>query len=164
MKPVIELLLITGARVGEVLSLCWTDCEGGYLRFFNTKNGRERRFPITDHIATLLAGVPRRGAHVFVSFRSGKPYQKLLTGFKAACRDAGIRDRGVVIHSLRHTALSRMAEAGIDLRTIMEVSGHSSLSMLERYTHPTEQRKAAALNTFASVTTASQSPVLKIAK
>jgi hypothetical protein len=42
-----------------------------------------------------------------------------------------------------------MMDAGLDVRTIMEISGHSSLAMLERYTHPTEQRKAEALNTYA---------------
>ena len=62
-----------------------------------------------------------------------------------------------MIHTLRHTALSRMMDAGLDVRTIMEISGHSSLSMLERYTHPTERRKAEALNTYATVTNRSQS-------
>jgi hypothetical protein len=38
-----------------------------------------------------------------------------------------------------------MMDANIDPRTIMEISGHSSLAMLERYTHPREQRKIEAL-------------------
>ena len=66
-------------------------------------------------------------------------------GFRAALKAAGITTGDVVIHTLRHTAISRMMDANIDPRTIMEISGHSSLAELERYTHPREQRKAEAL-------------------
>ena len=92
----------------------------------------------------ILARVPRKGSNVFISCRTGKPLQKILTGFKAAVRDAGLSN-DVVIHTLRRTAISRMMDANIDPRTIMEISGHSSLAMLERYTHPREQRKIEAL-------------------
>jgi integrase len=156
-RPIIELLLITGARLGEVLSLRWEDTTGGFLRFVDTKNGRPRRLPITARIAEILASVPRRGGDfVFVSWRTRARYKCVLTGFKAALKDAGIDPTGVVIHTLRHTALSRMMDAGLDVRTIMEVSGHRSLGMLERYTHPTEQRKADALNTYGTDTKRSQ--------
>jgi len=49
---------------------------------------------------------------------------------------------------LRHTALSRMIEHGLDDFTVMSISGHSSTRMLERYTHPTLERRIAALDTF----------------
>jgi hypothetical protein len=42
-----------------------------------------------------------------------------------------------------------MIAAGYDDYTVMAISGHSSTRMLERYTHPTEQRKLAALEAFA---------------
>ncbi|MAG71060.1 MAG: tyrosine-type recombinase/integrase [Vicinamibacterales bacterium] len=144
-KPLIQLLLATGARLGEILSLKWRDIQRGYLWLHHTKNGKPRRLPVTPEIAGILASVPKRGPSVFVSFRTGNPYRGILTGFKAALRDAGITSGDVVIHTLRHTAISRMMDANIDPRTIMEISGHSSLAMLERYTHPREQRKIEAL-------------------
>ena len=52
----------------------------------------------------------------------------------------------VTLHTLRHTALSRMIAAGHDDYTVMEISGHSSTRMLARYTHPTEERKIDALD------------------
>lgn len=100
---------------------------------------------------------------VFVSGRTGTRYTRILTGFKAAVLDAGIDPGDVVIHTLRHTALSRMMDAGKDVRTIMEISGHRSLAMLERYTHPTEQRKAEALNTYGMDTKRPQ-PAAALAK
>ena len=55
----------------------------------------------------------------------------------------------VTVHTLRHTALSRMIEHGLDDYTVMSISGHSSTRMLERYTHPTLERRIAALGTFS---------------
>ena len=62
----------------------------------------------------------------------------------------------VTLHTLRHTALSRMIAAGFDDYTVMEISGHSSTRMLARYTHPTEERKLGALDLPGLVTKWSQ--------
>jgi Phage integrase family len=59
---------------------------------------------------------------------------------------ADIKMGDVTLHTLRHTALSRMIAAGHGDYTVMEISGHSSTRMLARYTHPTEARKIGALN------------------
>ena len=42
-----------------------------------------------------------------------------------------------VLHSLRHTALTRLGEAGADAFTIMKLAGHSSVTVSQRYVHPT---------------------------
>jgi integrase len=47
--------------------------------------------------------------------------------------------------ALRHTALSLMIASGIDDFTVMAISGHRSIRMLERYTHPTNVRKIDAI-------------------
>lgn len=41
-----------------------------------------------------------------------------------------------VLHSLRHTFLTRLGEAGVDAFTIMRIAGHSSVKVSERYVHP----------------------------
>ena len=71
------------------------------------------------------------------------------TSFKRAVERAGITTGDVTLHTLRHTALSRMIASGIDDYTVMAISGHSSTRMLERYTHPTEARKIDALESLA---------------
>ena len=146
LKPLVELLLATAARVGELLELQWKDIDEGYLWLYKTKNGKARRLPLTTEMRAILERIPRHGSHVFLNKKTDKPYSRLERGFKRVLRDASISTAGdVVIHTLRHTAISRMMDAGIDPRTIMEISGHSSLAMLERYTHPREQRKIEAL-------------------
>jgi integrase len=44
-----------------------------------------------------------------------------------------------VLHSLRHTFLTRLGEAGADAFTIMKLAGHSSVIVSQRYVHPTPE-------------------------
>ena len=44
-----------------------------------------------------------------------------------------------VIHSLRHTMLTRLGEAGVDAFTIMRIAGHSSVTVSQRYVHPSSE-------------------------
>jgi integrase len=69
--------------------------------------------------------------------------------FNRAVERAGTRTGDVTLHTLRHTALSRMIDRGYDDDTVMAISGHSSTRMLARYTHPSEERKTEALGSFA---------------
>jgi Phage integrase family len=73
--------------------------------------------------------------------------------FERALERARIARGDVTVRTLRHTALSRMIERGLDDHTVMSISGHSSIRMLERYTHPTVERKRTALETFDSQAT-----------
>ncbi len=148
LQSLLQLALITGARIGELLTLRWEDCQDGYVTFWQTKNGKVRRIPLTETIATLLAGRPRIHPWVFTNARTEKPYTTIRKVFERALDRAGITTGDVTVHTLRHTALSRMIEHGLDDYTVMSISGHSSTRMLERYTHPTLERRIAALNTF----------------
>ena len=69
--------------------------------------------------------------------------------FRRAVKRAGISTADVTLHTLRHTAISRMIEKGHNDHVVMAISGHSSTRMLERYTHPTEGRKLEAVDTFS---------------
>ncbi len=152
------LALITSARIGELLTLRWEQCEGGYLTFLKTKNGRARRIPISATVADVFAEQPALSTWVFTTPRTGKPYTTVAASFRRALERAGIQTRDVTPHTLRHTALSRMIEAGYDDYTVMAISGHSSTRMLARYTHPTEARKQAALESFTLSTKCPHEP------
>jgi integrase len=68
--------------------------------------------------------------------------------FRRAVHRAGIRTGDFNLHTLRHTAISRMIAKGHNDHVVMAISGHSSTRMLERYTHPTDERKLEAVDTF----------------
>lgn len=56
---------------------------------------------------------------------------------------------GVRFHDLRHTAASRMVEAGVDLVTVSKILGHSTIQMTMRYAHPTPENMRRAVETLA---------------
>src|SRR2546427_4586838 len=159
LQALLKLAMITGARIGELLTLRWEDCLDGYLTFWHTKNGKVRRIPITETIAALLASRPRIHPWVFTNARTEKPYTTIRKVFERALKRAKITTGDVTVHTLRHTALSRMIEHGLDDFTVMSISGHSSTRMLERYTHPTLERRIAALDTFNLSTKCPQNAV-----
>ena len=148
LRGIVTFALITGARISEVLSLRWDQCSGGMVSFYRTKNGWARRFPISPVLEEVLAEQHRFTAWVFPNPRTQKAYTDVDSSFRRALIRAQIATGDVSLHTLRHTALSRMIESGIDDYTVMEISGHRSTRMLARYTHPTEARKQEALESF----------------
>jgi len=164
MRAFVTLALITGARAGELLGLRWEHVADGALTLLYTKNGRPRRIPLSPAAETVLGALPRVPGrpYVFTNPRTRDQYtvNGALHVFRRAVIRAGILTGDVTLHTLRHTAISRMVEGGYNDYTVMAISGHSSTRMLERYTHPTEQAKTDALASFrlSPVTTASQSP------
>jgi len=160
LRAIVTLALITGARVGELLALRWDACQDGYVTFWETKNGRPRRIPISAAIDAVLTAQPRMHPWVFTNARKKTPKPYTVNGvahvFGRAVTRANITGDDVTLHTLRHTALSRMVAGGYDDYTVMEISGHSSTRMLGRYTHPTEERKIGALDLPRVVTNRSQ--------
>lgn len=55
--------------------------------------------------------------------------------FRRAVVAAGLNPKEITPHIMRHTAITRLVKAGVDLATIQRISGHKTLSMVLRYTH-----------------------------
>ena len=159
-RAFIGLALITGARAGELLGLTWANVRDGEIVFLETNNGRMRRLPRTPQIDAILDSLPRQHTHVFTNPKTRKPHtvNGVAHVVRRAYQRAGIRLGDVTIHTLRHTALSRMVADGADVFTVMAISGHSSVRMLERYTHPATPAKIKALESARVVTNWSQWP------
>jgi integrase len=133
---------MTGLRQGELLGLRWRDVDWpaarvrvrqSYVRgeFGAPKSRRSSRsVPLADRVAGELERHFQRSAFqadedlVFCHPGSGTPLDRsrLLTRFKATAGRAGIRE--VRFHDLRHTFGTRMAAAGVALRTLQEWMGH----------------------------------------
>jgi hypothetical protein len=113
---------------------------------------------MTEYISGfLLPRLERWAPHRITRYRTTRITPQLAHVFNRAVERAGISNPGeVTLHTLRHTALSRMIAAGCDDYTVMEIAGHSSTRMLARYTHPTEERKLGALSLSRVVTNWSQ--------
>ena len=141
LKPVITFAYITGWRIpSEVVKIQWrqVDFAGGVIRLDpgTTKNREGRVFPMTAELRKLLekqrTGSPRRPSIVpWVFHRSGERIVSLLKAWKAACVAAGCP--GLIPHDLRRTAVRNLVRAGIPERVAMQMTGHKTRSVFERY-------------------------------
>jgi integrase len=75
------------------------------------------------------------------------PFRNVRTAFEGACWRAGIE--GLRFHDLRHTFATRLVERGVDLITVKELLGHSSVMVTERYTHSFKEQKRAAVEALS---------------
>lgn len=83
------------------------------------------------------------------SFRANGPsghIEQLSTAFARCVRHAGLRPEVVTPHVMRHTAITRLASSGADIKTIQEFSGHESLQMVMRYAHAQDRAVDLALD------------------
>jgi integrase len=80
--------------------------------------------------------------------KTGISLVEIKRSFTKACQEAKIT--GLRFHDLRHTAATRMADAGVDAFTIAAILGHADLRMTARYTRTLESRKREALEKIAN--------------
>jgi len=150
LRDVATLMLETGMRPGEVVRLRKEDVklELGYLRIPTGKTPLARRtLPLTTRAKGVLAGRMQQApsAWLFPSRRRAEqPVGWLRKAHVAAVARAGV-EPPFRLYDLRHTALTRMAMAGVDLPTLRELAGHASIQMTMRYVHPMPEHKMAAM-------------------
>ena len=89
----------------------------------------------------------RKNEFVFYNQDTGKPFVDLKSGFALACKKAGIS--GVTWHILRHTFASRLLALGVDIVTVQQLLGHSTLMVTMRYLHTNLDSKRAAVEKLA---------------
>lgn len=82
---------------------------------------------------------------------NGKPVKDIRTALKKACKDAGIEygrfvKGGFIFHDLRHTFNTNMRKAGVSDSVIMEITGHSTREMFDRYNTIDEEDTRKAVN------------------
>ena len=149
----IRLLMLTGCRKSEILTLRWDDVDrtSGEFRLRDGKRG-PRMVPLTTPALKVLDGIERVEGNPWV-IPSQKPGICLpdLTYYWNRIKDhAGIE--GVRIHDLRHTHASRALALGESLTMIGRILGHSRVGTTARYAHLVhDAEKAAAARTGDSI-------------
>lgn len=142
-------------RRGEILSLRWEhiDFKSKLIRVEKTKSKRNRFIPIN----TLLQGTllqlesfKNGSPYVFPNPKTKRPFSETKTAFNAAKRRAEISN--LRFHDLRHTFASRLIAAGVDIITVMNLLGHHSVSVTQRYTHSNEVQKRQAVEALSRKT------------
>ncbi len=130
LRPLIQFLISTGCRRGEALALDWdrVDLINRRVTFTHTKSGHSRTIPLSKTLTEALSALPSHEGRAFLI--TGSQIRKPLA---AALVKAGIK--GCVLHTLRRSAPSLMAQSNVPMQKIAEVLGHRSLITTRRYAH-----------------------------
>ena len=147
---IIRALLLTGMRSGELTGAAWgqVDFERRALTVGRAKTscGTGRQIPMNNDLFLLLSahaawftekfGAARPEYYLFpfgsVPNDPTRPTTTLKTAWDSIRKDSGVSCR---LHDLRHTAVTKLAEAGTPESTMLSLVGHMSRAMLERYSH-----------------------------
>ena len=133
----IRLLMLTGCRLNEILSLRWDDVDrtAREIRLRDSKTG-PRSVPLTPTVMGVLADIPRARGNpwVIVSSRPGAHHLTSIREHWYRLRaQAGLED--MRIHDLSHSFASRALALGESLPMIGRLLGHSQVETTARYAH-----------------------------
>jgi integrase len=152
LAPIIDLLLLTGARVRELLDARWenVDLERQQWLIPTSKTGKPRHVPLSGAAVEIIAALPRFADCPWLVPNPDtlKPFVSIKHGWQAA-RDAA-KLPGLRIHDLRHSAASFMVNSGVDLFAIGKVLGHASYQSTQRYSHLANATLLAAVEAGAA--------------
>lgn len=170
---IITLFLNCGMRLSELVSLNLSDIRSNNTIVVTGKGNKERTIYLNDAcLDAINAYLPFRPVDgvkakdkdaLFISRQKGRISPKTVQYIvKNTLEKAGLKDRDLSTHKLRHTAATLMYQHGnVDVLAIKEMLGHESLSTTQIYTHIMDEQlqKAAESNPLSSVK-APKRPVL----
>jgi integrase len=167
LRPVVRFAAITGWRKQECLDLTWSrvDSPTGVVRLDpgTTKNGKGRVYPFGKH-AALMAVIEEQRAYTeavqkrtgqivpWVFHREGRPIKDMYTAWRAACDRAGCPGR--ILHDLRRTSVRALVRAGVSEKVCMELTGHKTRAVFDRYNIVNERDLGEAVTKLDAATEA----------
>jgi len=150
---VFKLLILTGARKGEVIQSTWDqfDLEKGVWTkpSHMTKQKRKEHLPLSTEAIEVLHTLKELNKNnsqfLFPGKVEGKPLQEVKTFWSSVIKEAKLEN--VRIHDLRHTHASHLVSSGLSLSIVGKLLGHTQASTTQRYAHLADEplRKATSM-------------------
>jgi len=150
----VAIALATGMRKSEILAIRYADIdlERCVIHIPKAKAGK-RDQPITMTLALFFKEclLVRNHYHpeqewLFPADSASGHSVNITKSFRRVVIAAGLDPNKVTPHTLRHTAISHLMQAGVDLSTLKRISGHKSDHMVLRYGHQNDAHVQAAMN------------------
>jgi len=145
------LLVYTMGRISEIKELQWKNIDLEkrvlYLRTRKTRDGSEsvRTIPINGQLLECLTSQDPRDGYILTSRSDGQPFRDLRKRLKKCVNVAGVSSISG-FHQFRHYGASMMANAGVDLKTIQELLGHTTLDTTNIYLQSLTESKRKAMD------------------
>lgn len=152
---IVRLLVLTGARRGEVLGATWDqfDLERGVWTkpAHTTKQKRTEHIPLSEQAIAILGDLKARAkpdaVHVFPGEVSGQPTQCIKKFWEEVRIAASLPN--VRLHDLRHTFASHLVSCGVSLPIVGRLLGHTQPQTTQRYAHLADDPLREATETFS---------------
>ncbi len=137
----------TGLRTSDIFNLQWeeVDIEQQRLKKIVKKSDRPLSFPLNDTAFEIVRSREgqKHGPYVFYNPMTGDKFKDVKNALAAAVKRSGLKK--VSWHMLRHTFASRLTRDGVDIVTVKELLGHSSITTTMRYAHSNDDAKRRAV-------------------
>jgi integrase len=154
----IEIAYGTALRRGDIIRLGRHHIRGGVIHIEQQKKPGSAPLvlEVESELAVAIAAMTVSGTRTLLVKRNGEPFTatQFSEWFRRQCAAAGLPEE-CVVHGVRKTVLTEVAEAGGSTNETAAVGGHSSLSEVARYTRAADQRRLAS-NAFARRRTAKE--------
>jgi integrase len=168
---IVRVLLMTGARRGEVLAMRWADVDlaaGTWSKLpSSTKQKEHHQVPLSAPVRQLLSEIwnaqgRQRGEFVFPGAGVRGHVVAIKKGWASLCKAAGIKE--LRIHDLRHSFASQLASGGASLPLIGSMLGHADPATTARYSHLFQDPMRAAAEKVGAVIAAAGKPTKPVVK
>lgn len=162
-KLIFSIARYTTERVGAILKLEILDVydikgkprpiltfKGANRKGYKGKPGKTRQVPVHGHLMELLKSyeLPKNTKWLFPNPDNPLKHisrQAADDALRRACDKAGLGDAGISTHSFRRTAITELANSGVNIRVIQEITGHSNLGQLKTYIEVSEEQVREAI-------------------
>ena len=141
---IVRLLMLTGCRLGEIVSLEWDWIRAKRIHLPDSKSG-PRTVWLSSAARAVIDAIPRYSADCPYLFPARPPTRhidNITFHWHRIRNEAGLP--GLRIHDLRHSWASTAAMNGVDMVTIAKLLGHALVETTERYTHLSDRSVADA--------------------
>jgi integrase len=164
--PEFDIALHCGMRPSEQYGLTWdrVDLERKFITLLKTKTGKARHISLNSVALAAFKVLRQRSlegaGRVFLNVH-GEPLESYQHWFEPTVSEAGLKD--FTWYCLRHTFASRLAMAGVDLRTIADLMGHQTTQMTMRYAHLDPAHQASAVERLVASAQPEEGAVVPVA-
>ena len=152
LRPIVALLLLTGARLGELLNAKWehVDLDRQAWLIPMSKNGRSRYVPLSQAAAEIISGLHKyeKCPWMIPNPETMKPFVSIKKAWQKARKDAGLA--GLRLHDCRHSSAGLMINSGVDLFTVGKVLGHKDYKSTMRYSRLANETLLSAVEAGAA--------------
>lgn len=140
-KVILALLYSCSLRVSELINLKWNHIDRSrmVINIIQAKGGKDRQVPLNSKLIALLEDYYKeyKSKEYVLNGQFGLQYSDRSVGefVKQLASKAGICNKRVYTHLLRHTSATHMVESGLDINLLQRLLGHSNVKTTAVYTH-----------------------------